>query len=288
MRVLIATPTYGGGPCPETCASVAALDGAGWEWRQYRANAYPAPDKRNVLAQYQAIRDDFLGGTWDALLTVEHDMVLPADTLAKLPAANAPVVYGVYLLRHGSLVLNAWEYNGDRNLGESLTLRRRSVSPGAVVRVSGVGFGCTLMRRDVVERLPFHDGGDEGQSPDIPFARDCLRAGVTQMAHFGVLCGHVDGDPVSPTHGRVLWPFEDDRMAERKVTAAQTVTVNVGGASLRLEAGQEYTIPADVAAELARAGYVRVLDAPGSDHTDVQAAADAGAQPRKPAKAKRS
>lgn len=252
MRVLIATPTYGNALHTATAESIAAQDTPGWEWRQYKVNRYPAPDSRNVLAQYAAIRADFLGGEWDALLTVEHDMVIPPHALRLLLATEAPVAYGVYLLRHGANVLNAWEYIGDHAMGESYTLRGAGPRTG-VVRVSGVGNGCTLIRRAVVERLPFHDGGNPGQSPDVPFAQDCLRLGIPAVAHFDVQCGHYH-------EGRLLWPFRDEMDALRKIKCLASVTASVGGRSKRLEAGQEYEMPAPVARELARAGYVAVID----------------------------
>lgn len=281
MNVLVATPTYADRLQPETAAAVRAQKFAGdWEWRVYRNNPRPEACMANVLAQYQHIRDEFLAGPWDALLTVEHDMVPPADALQKLWVTGAPVAYGVYMLRHGSLVLNAWEYAGPNALGESLSItlpRQHGPAPAGVVRVSGVGFGCTLMRRDVLERLPMHGAGAPDRSPDVPFALDCIRQGIEQVAHFGVLCGHID-------EGRVLMPMGESGV-EVTVLALQTLNANIGGASVRLEAGKEYALLGSAVPDLVRAGYVRVLDAArGSDADDGQPSQPATAQPRKPAK----
>lgn len=254
MRVLIATPTYGNALHAATAESIAAQDIPGWEWRQYKTNRYPAPDSRNVLEQYRAIRTEFLGGEWDALLTVEHDMVIPPHALRLLLKTDAPVAYGVYLLRHGANVLNAWQYIGDHALGESYTLSGAEPRTG-VVRVSGVGNGCTLIRRRVLERLEFHDGGDPGQSPDVPFARDCLRLGIPQVAHFDVRCGHYH-------EGRLLMPFQDEANALRKVKCLSSVITQVGARSVRLTAGQEYEIPASQVDDMVRAGYVALIEEP--------------------------
>ena len=252
MKVLIATPTYGNALHTATAASIEAQDTPGWEWRQYKANRYPAPDSRNVLEQYRAIREDFLAGEWDALLTVEHDMVIPPHALRSLWGTGAPVAYGVYLLRHGANVLNAWEYIGDHAMGESYTLRGNGPTMG-VVRVSGVDNGCTLIRRYVVERLPFHDGGNPGQSPDVPFALDCLREGIPQVAHFDVRCGHYH-------EGKLLMPFADEANALRKMKCLVSVVALVGGRPVRLEAGQEYEIPNYEVDDLVRAGYVQSVE----------------------------
>jgi hypothetical protein len=277
MKVLIGTPTYTNAMRLETVASVKAQRTAGkWDWKVVDHNPSPAPDPRNVLASYQHLRGLFLAGPWDALLCVEHDMVLPPDALQRLWDTGAPVAYGVYLLRHGSLVLNACQYVGERNMGESFSLTK--LRPQGVVRVSGVGFGCTLMRRDVVERIPFTDHGQAGQSPDVPFAQDCVHTGVTQVAHFGVLCGHIE-------NGKVLMPFRDDQMAMRTLRMNVSLNALVGGKSLPLAKGCEYDMPAQDADHLRRGGYATAIEeanAPAGDtDTHVQAPATAGAQPGK-------
>jgi hypothetical protein len=270
MNVLIATPTFGAGPHPETVKAIGALESAHtWEWRQYRNNPYPAPDGRNVLAQYQAIRDDFLGGAWDALLTIEHDMVPPPHAIDALVETGAPVAYGVYLFRHGAHVLNALDYAGTRNLGESLSLHRYGRQTG-VKRVSGVGNGCTLIRREVVERFPFHDGGKGGQSPDMPLAQDCISNGILQVAHFGVLCGHYE-------KGVLLLPYEAHWTATEGLIMCQDITANIGGKSFPLKQGKRYDIPHVDAIHLIRGGYARAV---ASTDADVRPAGNnAAAQP---------
>lgn len=277
MRALIATPTYANALRPETVASVKAQEAAvQWDWRIVDHNPFPAPDPRNVLASYRHLREVFLQGTWDALLTVEHDMVLPPDALQKLWDTGAPVAYGVYLLRHGSLVLNACAYVGERNMGESFSLGKQMQQ--GVVKASGVGFGCTLMRRGVVERIPFTGRGQEGQSPDVPFAQDCVQQGVGQVAHFGVLCGHIE-------NGRVLMPYRDDQMTMRRVRMNVSLNAMVGGNSMPMVKGREYDLPAHDAIQLQRGGYAEAIegaDGPvGSVDADVQAPADADTQPEK-------
>jgi len=207
-RILAYTPTYGDGPRAETLEAVSAQTWGGELTHEVGwLNPFPRVDNRNVVAQYERARAMALEGDYGALWTVEHDMYPPKDALALLWETGEPVVYGVYMLRHGAFVLNAWEYLPNSiNLGESLSLKRdRSILRG-VVPVSGIGFGCTLIRRPVLEALRFHGGETTRQAPDLPFARECVRDGIRQVAHFDVLCGHYD-----PAKGDWVWPWEGVR-----------------------------------------------------------------------------
>lgn len=262
MDVMVFTPTWetatGTAIRPETRASVEGQDYTGrWTWEIGLHNPLAGVQShQNVLAQYQRAREVFLDSDYDALLTVEHDMTLPADAITKLATTaweGGDLVYGVYLLRHGSLVLNAWEYVGDRNLGESLSLMPRKLAAlraAGVGRVCGCGFGCTLITRPVMEQLPMRrDTGDQW-CPDIPLAQDALRAGFVSMARFDVECGHYD-------KGRWLSPYGDVMSDDlRPMLALQSINYAVIAQTMRIEAGTVYLIPADVAEELERAGYV--------------------------------
>jgi len=237
---------------PETRAAIEALrvpDGVELRWVIGRENPFPFATHRNVLAQYRRARAMALEEGYDALWTVEHDMVVPPDAVEKLMGAGADVVYGVYLLRHGSYVLNAWEYIGEQNLGASLTIR-----PGAMaqareqgwIRVCGCGWGCTWIARRVLERFEFHDDGGDNPAGDLAFAKDMIRNGVVCVARLDVACDHFDGElRLRPFGGAV-----DDKVA---VTALKDVVAPGGVALVK---GRGYELPRGVASELARAGYV--------------------------------
>lgn len=278
--VLAFTPTFGNGPRAETLACVKDQVFYGkfvyevsWE------NPYPPPDYRNVLAQYVRAREMALAGGYDALWIIEHDMWAPNDALQKLWDALTPghypvatgeggpagVAYGVYLFRHGPGMLNAWEWRpgmaelpghprlaklGQPLAGYRLTLARQA----QITRVSGVGFGCMLIRREVLEQVPFRSAQpDEDYAPDVPFALDCLTAGVKAVAHFGVLCGHWDG---------VRWrgPLGCALVQGTWVRAKQNVVTMVAGERLELIAGTEYAVPPGDVRQLERWNFVERIE----------------------------
>lgn len=256
MAILIYTPTYADLLRPETVASIEA-QATDVETVHIISDEQPyaGRDTRNVIAHYQQAWRLALDGDYDALLTVEHDMVLPANAVQRLYETDAPVVYGVYMLRHGTKTLSAWQHTGGRNLGMSLSLypaelkRYRQRGWG---EVCGVGWGCTLIRRPVLERITVRQTGD-GDAGDIAFATDCVRAGIRQIARFDVPCGHIEPD------GNVLDPYRQGGIV-RRVLALQNVTVNADGQTVAMKHGRYYSLPPDVAMELQRAGYVIVTN----------------------------
>lgn len=209
-RLMIFTPTWTTqtgnailGQCAEAIqAQIVA--GGGFEWVIGLDNPFPMPDHRNVLAQYQKAREIFLADGYEALLTVEHDNVLPDPGAAqRMLDTDADVVYAPYVLRHGLYELSTWQYINDHKLGRSLTycsadlLQAREAKAW---RVCGVGFGCTLFRRSALEKLEFHKGEGKQWCPDLPFAADALKAGLVSMGRFDVPVPHIEGN-------RTMKPF---------------------------------------------------------------------------------
>lgn len=114
---------------------------------------------KTVTGKYNAAREVFLAGDYSHMLTLEHDMVVPSSTLQKLTALESDIAYGLYVLRHKikkMFPLSACTYlNGDSftSLSEDVDAARALM--GGVLDVQGVGLGCTLIARHVLEELPF-------------------------------------------------------------------------------------------------------------------------------------
>lgn len=262
MRLLVFTPTWRDAQGnlamrPECAAAVGRqqlAEGDRLEWRVSTENPYPIPDFRNVLHQYQRARAMCLSEGYDALLTVEHDNALSDAGIVRrmvetLQATSLPcdVVYAPYALRHGAKVLNVWQYNGERNLGESLTLHPEELERAcraATWRVSGVGFGCTLIPRRVLEQFEFRP--NHNVCPDTPFAEDCLRAGLTALAQMDAPIWHY-------AEGEWLHPYKEARM---KYKANQSLNVLVEGHVVMLVAGEIVEMSEAAAFDLIRGGYV--------------------------------
>lgn len=166
---------------------------------------------RNVLNLYQQARRVLLADArYTHLLTIEDDMVVPRDALHKLMSLGADVAYSLYCWRWGPPHrLSAYRYlfedNGSSWGNNEPHTARRLLETGTPIDVAGVGLGCTLIKRGVLEALDFRIGDAARTANDWYFACDCQKAGFRQVAHFGVQCGHIRLDPSA----RVIWPDSD-------------------------------------------------------------------------------
>ncbi len=158
-----------------------------------------------VSAKYQRAREVFLAGSWTHMLCIESAMILPKDTIPRLLDCEAQIAYGLYVLRHTAhRFWNAALSVEDKSLvsvSEDDGAARQAW--GTISDVRGIGQGCTLIRREAVEAIPFRSW--KGVSCDWPMAIDARKQGFTQRCNYGLVCGHMSLTPSPMT----LWPDID-------------------------------------------------------------------------------
>jgi hypothetical protein len=207
----------------------------------------------NTLKMYQNAHKKTLDEGYDYLLTFEHDMIVPEDGLIKLYEINVPVAYGLYQLRHGAKCVNAFTHIDDSpNLGKSFTHKREwfiAAFRKKIVRVSGVGMGFMLVKREVLEKIPFRST-DMNFAPDWGFAVDCVKKKIKQVCRFDVVCGHIE------ENGVILYPKEGNV----NVTKVKVLKQFVYGRLYKQ--GQIAEVPDEQLDDFIRAGYVHVLGVP--------------------------
>jgi hypothetical protein len=197
---------------PETIDAIHSLEWGGViSYLLQRDNPHPEQRdklKRKVLNhfhQYQRGREIFLSGSYDAMLVIESDIIPPPDALEKLAQMDVDVAYGVYRFRLSN-VINIFEmYPGKpRNVGESISIRPGRLEAAIKERFfecTGAGFGCVLIKRQVLEQIPFRiEWPKNGGCCDTPFIKDVFKMGFKQVADMSIICGHKDED------GQILWP----------------------------------------------------------------------------------
>jgi hypothetical protein len=161
----------------------------------------------------------------------------------------------VYMFRDGAGILNVCQVDKRKpQPGRSLSFFPDELDYYQRTgrgEVGGIGLGCTLIHRVVLEHIEFREGPG-GNPPDIPFATDCIRLGVPQVGRFDVPCGHYTAS------GVLLDPFTGDGIAVRGWALAG-VTFAYNGQTRTLLRNRYHTLPAPVAMRLIDDGYVRQM-----------------------------
>lgn len=156
---------------------------------------------RNIQLNYEKMRRIALAENYDAVWVVESDVIPPSDALAKLIEIDAPIVSGVYCLRHGTGIPNLMRYGNMPGIGsayEWMDLRRFRNKNQNIIEVSGGCMGCLLIRRTVLERFEFIL--TSRGAPDVPLMEFCWQNGYKQLARLDVVCGH------KQPNGTILMP----------------------------------------------------------------------------------
>jgi len=174
----------------------------------------PRTPIKNITRKYNEARDMALRMGYDALMTQESDIIVPRDALKRLAGVHADVAYGLYIWRRGAYFWNAYsmftEKRG-RSISRDPDMAREAW--GKVIETKGVGTGCTLIHRHVLEALPFRDVPSTKGTCDCGLTFNCQEAGLVQKHDLGVICGHIErnlglegigkGYPQLP---KILWP----------------------------------------------------------------------------------
>ena len=217
MRVLVFCPLHPEYPhlWGRTVQGIFRLD---WpyplEWL-FKANDNPHDNgKDNITHNYNAARQAALSGGYDALLSIESDVIVPSDALSRLAELEADIGYSLYCWRRGRYRWSAYtELNNTTGKSICEGPDRGRESWGRAMDVAGVGLGCTLIKRRVLESLEFRveERTKAHISCDWWFAIDAVKMGFSQRADLGIVCGHASYTPTP----RIIWPTNEGQQHYR-------------------------------------------------------------------------
>lgn len=157
-----------------------------------------------VSAQREMIARDAVARGADLLAMIDDDMVVPADALVKLAAAlaanpDAALAGALYYSRDGArpMVVDRWDST------DTTTAAIPAYAGAAVTAVDGIGFGCVMLRVDVLRAMapPYfaiHAFVDPASrtvrqcDEDYLFCERARRAGRRILLHAGVRALHYD------------------------------------------------------------------------------------------------
>jgi SAM-dependent methyltransferase len=173
-----------------------------------RATQTGTPQER-VAQQYNHARRLVLDGGYDAMLIVESDIIIPDDAIEKLWSVDADVVTGLYVFRRQPYEWNAYSaLHGMAAAPLSHARDGANIYWGRTFQVQGMGLGCLLIRRIVLEHIEFrHTGvlhGRNGKNShcdwyfwqDLQLAKTGFGSEFVAACDSSVVCGHIHGGAV--------------------------------------------------------------------------------------------
>ena len=279
MNVLIFVPEH---PlykvAPLTRAGIDGLDTTGHTVTVHYESGLHVDKRREsydqITQKYQHGRKLTLSGGYDAMLTIEYDNVVPANALQRLAAVDADVAYGLYVSRGNPrwlAFINVFSASGITYSRDEPTAQ---AAWGKVIETGGIGLGCTLIRRHVLEAIEFRRIAGHPCANDWQFAIDCTKAGFVQKHDCGLHVGHIN-DHYPPT---ILWPTPVhpfyrteiiENRSEDKILSDSTIKEYICLDNIYHEGHQHYYKPGDAitltgksAVMLLESGKVRAVEEP--------------------------
>jgi hypothetical protein len=181
---------------------------------------YDPRGRNNLTDKQNKARDIAVLMGYDYMLFVEEDMIIPPNTIQLLLDCNSGVAYGMYVFRYHPYITSCWLGIDEANIAGISISNFPDVYKAnfdSIIDCDGVGFGCTLIHKDVFSWLPFRVGWQDhtstGEIPhsDMFFSVDCIKHGVQQRCNLSCKCGHItqvnaDGKPVAS----IMYPDKDN------------------------------------------------------------------------------
>lgn len=161
-----------------------------------RDNPYPkslGTAYKNVQLNYDRMRELMKDGFYDKVWIIEEDMIPPDYALHHLLEVDAPIVSGLYALRHTKEPTpNLLKLGGHPEaVGSGYSWDELKPLWGETIEVSGACMGCLLIDKAFFQ-TDFRFMLENNNAPDMAFAQYCWSHKITQKARLDVICGHIN------------------------------------------------------------------------------------------------
>lgn len=155
-------------------------------------SGYQIDHTRNVIANSSK--------SYDYLLAIDSDMILPKNALERLASWDLDLVSGVYIKRQ----LDPIKYELYQKNAQGIVEDMQPVGDG-LFEIDACGFGCVLIKTKVFDRVsqPYfcntrYDPKAYTVSEDLYFCKQLRHAGIRLWADARVICGHIGSHVYRP------------------------------------------------------------------------------------------
>ncbi len=165
---------------------------------------------RNIIIQ-RAIEKGY-----GCLLFLDTDVLVPEDIIEKLLSHDNDIVSGVYLggqmiKRRMRLAPVIYDFTEKKDYVKHIPVER--VLEGDFFEIAACGFGCCLIKREILEKVTLRYNKELGGGEDFPFCKDARDKGYRIFADCTVKCIHMTKEkdlvfPVSVASFRISYDIK--------------------------------------------------------------------------------
>ncbi len=156
-----------------------------------------------IISARNKVRDIFLARDHEYLFFLDSDVIAPNDIIEKLLAHEKDICAGIYLggtnIQGQVRIMPVAFLFHDKEKNLVRIPSRDEVGKGEFVEVAAAGLGCTLVKREVLEKITFRNiGASTTGGEDAAFYKDAREKGHDCYIDFNVKCFHMtypSGDP---------------------------------------------------------------------------------------------
>lgn len=137
------------------------------------------------------LADIAVNGDFDYVFWMDSDMIIPADALKKMLDADKDMVTGLYFQRRGKHEPVIYS-----SVGGNDRIVYADYPKDKLFRVDACGFGCVLMKKNVIHKLALEWCGETfqpfpGIGEDLSFCYRWRRSGGEIWCDPSIKCGHI-------------------------------------------------------------------------------------------------
>lgn len=163
--------------------------------------------KKRISESRNILREKFLEGEYDFLLSLEQDIIPPRDIINRLIRHNKDAITGIYFKLYGVNITSDGTKDG-RMIKKGKTIlplifkfsnepnkmeiyKPEEVEGERLLKIRACGLGCLLISRNVLEKVKFRSDLSLDTFDDFLFCSDVVNNNFDIYADTSVKCKHL-------------------------------------------------------------------------------------------------
>ena len=148
-----------------------------------------------ITASRNLLRDYMLKNNYDYYFSMDQDTIPPGNVIERLMKHDKDIVSGVYFNFHMvngkpiEMPMVFVDYDDETEMMKYVEMRQ--LAKPQLMNVSAFGMGCVLIKRQVMEKIPFRYDEKKGGFEDVFFCYDARKLGFGLYVDTNVRCDHI-------------------------------------------------------------------------------------------------